>query len=432
MQKHLMRLLLVLLPGPALADLCADHGRFTWPASAGNFSVTGSSCTPKVVLFFWNNRNEDGVGGSYDFGFGVGVSSTSRAAVFSRSSDGTLNADGGHRNNRVVVSLANTGADAATGDLVSLNNDGFTINAVNVSGSIIPNVRWLTIGGDDLTNVSLVQYQAATSTGNQALTGAGFQPDAVIVFTNGITLAPPDNISDGDTFTGVGFAERANGAQVSYGVSVTHTVNTESRAQSTTNVVSLPTTGGNLLWQGAVSSWDTDGITINWSTVQGTEIYFWVLYLKGPKFAIFTKTQPSASGSDSVSGLSFQPIAGLFGSFCAAASTSSVADGNWVMGAAVSTDKQSYSWASMRSGSNNSSRAAGTAPTNPYFLRCYTENSSTPTLRVSAGFDQWTSDGMNFTWTVAEATARQIFGFLIGPVPSAPGGRLTNPLLIGD
>lgn len=430
MQKHLalVKALIVVAGLPAYADFCADQGAFSWPTTTGNFTpVTGSPCTPKVLILTWNIADEDSARGSYSFGFGIGVSSTSRASIYGRSSDGSINADGTHSNNRILRTINESATAVNAGDLVSLNSDGFTLNAIAVNSTVISRVRWLTLGGSDLSNVSLVQYQSPTSAGSQALTGAGFAPDAVIIFTNSISTAPTSTVSNGDTYPGIGYAARIQGGQAALGVSVLHTANTETRAQSTSDVVYVPSTSA-MLWQASVSSWDTDGITLNWSTVQSTAVYFWVLYLKGPQFAVASTTQPTASGNTSITGLSFQPSAGIFSSFCRAATSGQIADGNWGHGFAVSSTKRGFVWASMRSGNNNSSQATGQS----FFISCYTENSTTPTLRSRADFVSWNSDGMTMSWTVNEATQRQVIAFLAGASSAGPPPRVTNPSLITE
>jgi hypothetical protein len=368
----------------------------------------------------------DGVGGAYNYGFGVGISSTSRATITSGSADGTLNADSGYSNNAAIYVLNSNTGSANRADVVSLNSDGFTLNALDVSSTIISKVQWLSIGGSDLTNVSLVTYQSNTTTGSQALTGAGFAPDAAIVFTAGFTTPPPDATGTLDTFHGLGYAAKGTPiTQGATGVEITQTVNSERRSQSTSNVIYLPDQAS-MRWEASVSSFGTDGITLNWTTVQSTAIYFFVLYMKGPKFKVVSFNQPAATGSQSITGVGFQPSAGLFTSFCAAATTGQVADGNWGSGVGVSSTKRGWVWSSARSGNNNSSRGNG----QDGVIACYTENSSTPTFRSKADLTSWDSDGFTLSWTVSEATARQVIGLLVGPVSAPPPGRITSPLLI--
>ena len=424
MQRALITLFLGVAPFLAHADLCVDQGAFTLPDTTGNQTVSGSSCTPKVLIWQANYAaSENAAASAYDHNFGVGISSSLQATVQSRRSDGSQNADGQHTNDRILRTVnASAGLENVV-SLVSLNSDGYTYNIIQRSSVQLSRVKWLTIGGSDLTNVNLVQYQSPTSTGTQSLTGAGFAPDAIIVFTAGISSAPPAIVSNGDTNGGVGYAVRDPAGQAAIGVLVNHVSTNASRAQSTSSVIYLPGSS-DMLWEAAVSSWGSDGVTLNWSTTQGTAIYFWVLFLKGPRFRVFTTTQPTSSGNSSVTGIGFQPEAALLASFCGAAASGRVNDANWSLGMAYTPQKSAFIWQSVRAG--GVATTASRANFNGYALGCYTEQGSSPTLRSRASLVSFDSDGLTLAWEVSESTQRQVIGLAIGPQQQ----RLVSPLLI--
>lgn len=409
---------------PLLAELCVDVGSFAWPLTTGTFTPVTGSCQPKLLLMRWNTLEAFGGGASYSMGLSIATGPTARAAIYARSSDGTLNADARHSNASVLTILDSSAAISHAGDLVSFNTDGFTLNAGQVAATA-PLVHWAIMGGTDLAGASLVQYQAPTATGTQPLSGAGFAADAVLVLTAGLTTAPPATLSNGDSWSGLGYAVRNPSASGATGVAVTHSVNTETRAQATGQVVYLPDTSA-MRWVAAIQSWDVDGITLNWTTTQAAGIYFWVLYLKGPRFHVLSFSQPTATGMQDVGGISFQPTLGLWSSFCRLAASGQQTDGNWMHGWGISATKRAFTWSSMRSGNNNASRYASMSSA----VSCLTENSSTPTLNSQADFVQWNPDGFRLNWTTVDTTAREILALLVGSTStlSTPPRRRLIPM----
>lgn len=99
-----------------------------------------------------------------------------------------------------------------------------------------------------------------TSTGNQAYTGIGFQPKALIIFSQGqTTYTEFDNGS-----TSVGFSDGSNDAS-QYVTGVQGSDTGFSGGFSSANILGV---GTNLV--AAVVSFDSDGFTLNFSTVETT------------------------------------------------------------------------------------------------------------------------------------------------------------------
>jgi hypothetical protein len=74
------------------------------------------------------------------------------------------------------------------------------------------------------------------------------------------------------------------------------------------------TTGTQIL-QASTSAWGTDGITLNWASVDTAARPIPVLFLKGLQAKAFSFSAATASGNQSVTGLGFQPEALLLASF---------------------------------------------------------------------------------------------------------------------
>src|SRR5207244_5441114 len=85
-------------------------------------------------------------------------------------------------------------------DFVSNNADGFTVNVVTADATS-RRVFYLALGG--LTNAVVGNYQTpATTTGNQTITGLGFQPDLLMVLSYGGPLSSSPAQSDTEEIFG--------------------------------------------------------------------------------------------------------------------------------------------------------------------------------------------------------------------------------------
>src|SRR3990167_9374864 len=169
--------------------LSAKAGVFTLNTTTGNQAITGVGFQPDVVLFIPSNLTADGIQAHARVGFGAGSSSTARGAISANDEDGVEPSDSTryHTDAEVLNQLA-LGEQTILyeADLVSLDSDGFTINISTAPASGVK-VAYLALGGVDLTNAKVGNFAATTTNGNQAVTGVGFQPDALILFTAGFS-----------------------------------------------------------------------------------------------------------------------------------------------------------------------------------------------------------------------------------------------------
>lgn len=396
--------LLVIVPCWALD---VSTGTFQWPTSTGNFRpIQGLPSQAKVLIV--SHHLTSGSSGAYDRGFGVAVSGAS-VALYSRR--GTGNGNALQRNDRIVHTMSSTSAIAHSGSVVEFGSNYIDLNAVTVSTTYTLLVRWMTLGGSDLTNVSLVQYTSPTSTGNQVLTGAGFSPDAVVIVTNGLSCAPPCNDTTSVFHPGIGFAAK-NGTTASLGNYITLTNSDARRVQRTDRIITLPTTSA-LRLEASVQSFDSDGITLNWLSVDtSTGLYFWVLYLKGPQATVANFSQRTTTGQYSHTGLSgFTPKGGLFASFCAPASTSIETTSSFMVG----LSDIGHGWSGI---SSNVGRSEGSST-----LICRTASASPPPINSEASFVSWNSSGVTVNWTTVDSTQRQFLVLLLGDAESPPASR---------
>ena len=162
-----------------------------------------------------------------------------------------------------------------------------------------------------LTKVGVVS--ARTTTGSQAYTGVGFQPEALILFASE-RAATGD--STGIAQVGMGFASASAARAVAFtsrnGGTSAATVDEECR-MSASGVVLLDTYGA-LELEATVTSLDADGFTLNFSTVSGQANQIGYLALGGTDItdvAVGDFTTGTSTGDVDVTGPGFTPTAVL-------------------------------------------------------------------------------------------------------------------------
>jgi hypothetical protein len=164
-------------------------------------------------------------------------------------------------------------------------------------------------------------------------------------------------------------------------------------------------------WVASVQSFDPDGITLNWTTVQSTVVFFWVLYLRGPSFEVVNFLQPTSIGDQAYSVTSFQPKAGLFITHCDIAATGQRTHGFANVGTAVSSTARALHMTALSSSSGSTIRYHR----NDSVIVCTTVPSGGTASEVArADFVSWNSDGFTLYWNPVDSTQRQMLGMVFG------------------
>jgi len=291
--------------------------------TAGNDqSITGVGFQPKIVLFWWSGStaSADSVaGGTISFGFGAGISSTSRFCVVGYSEDGQATSDSSayHEVNSCIRIYTDTATLDGLADFKSLDADGFTLTIDN-QFSADYRISYLALGGDDLTNVYIGNKQRDNDTGNCAVTGVGFQPEAVIVASAWWTASVGENyipclmwamgMATGSSNQGtVGCSSQDNQA----------TSNTAGYGYNGETLSACRYDGVTI--RDAFVSFDADGFTLN--QIEGTGIFYYhYICLKGGQYAVGDLTTRT-DGNDIEEDVGFEPVAVLFASANRALST---------------------------------------------------------------------------------------------------------------
>lgn len=267
--------------GPGIQQ--AYVGQFSGPASGvtGSVSYTGVGFQGDAALFLGDLQTSlgDSVGGEMAFGAATGGNQAAISMAIPDNS--TTNPTRSlQTNQRILVmedpalSIPKTDQQAA---FVSFNPDGFTLNHLQTATGGV--VFWALVlkGGSYKLNYLVRQ----NVTGPQSITGVGFQPDGVLLFSDMSTKLFGSEDSGAETSFGAG--------SVVGGVPVQDNVwGGENDAQNPTHANVFTTTAqvitdlslSSQATQNAAKykSTDPDGFTLNWTAVQTnvTQKYFFL------------------------------------------------------------------------------------------------------------------------------------------------------------
>lgn len=398
-------------------------GSFTTETGLGNKAYTGLGFQPKAVLFFVNGRASDGTdnngtGGPTSHNYGFAIDSTHRFAVGTGADDNGTVANTNHDNTKCVCvqNWANNNSRIVA-DLVSMDADGFTLNYTTVNASAVV-VNFIALAGADFSNAFIKEFQGATSTGNQALTGVGFKPDAIQLFSvYDATAAPHVGSSFYGLNVGFGVSSSSRGA-MSF---KTDNATKDTCRQSASKVLTVAsgTASTAALREADLVSLDADGFTLNWTTVSAVADRIYAICFQGPQFKVGSFNQKTTTGSQATTGAGFQPATLMLGSwhFATSANTNTT-QAHQSFGAGVdSSHRGTINWSIGTACLERLSR------TNILTIE---NNAASPSVQAEADLTSLDSDGFTLNWGTADATAREILYFAIGAAAGGGGTTYTK------
>lgn len=392
---------------------------------------TGVGFLPKALIV-WGDQSQTVAGAGADarlvFGVASGASAEAGVTVDSLDAQATSDTSRGMSTTQLLPGgmLAGTSVDV-TADLASFDADGFTLNYTSVFASTANLFHYLALGGDDLTNAKVGTFTSHASTGNDDITGVGFQPDCVLLFGVGVTAA---DVSIHGLFCLGAF----NAAGEQWAVSICDddaeaTATDARRRQRTDKCFSLCSLNDAVLHEATFVSMDTDGFTINWSTASARLVGY--LALKGGQYQLGAISQKTSTGTQAYTGTGFEPVGLLLASFCNVATTDMVTHARLALGAANSATSRAASWYGSADGAADSVADSAMATTVAITL----QTEGTPTEDARADLESFDADGFTLDWEAADATARELVYLAFGSNAEGGGGgaapRIQRRALMG-
>ena len=259
----------------------AKAGVFNGPGVAGNQAVTDPGFTPNVVLIGDSQIhpvNTDGANGQFNLG---AFTSTAQVSTSWRDRDAraTMWSASSQRSDRAITTFAGTSdalADEAT--FVSFDANGFTLNYSVTSGA--ENCNYLAIA---CSNVAVGVETSKTSTGTKATSGLGFQPTALLGWSWGLAASAVVDSSQAKLSIGAASAAGTEG-----GIWVEADDNVADSAVDsrtyTDKFIGLSAQPSTTTSEADLSSFDSGGFTLDWTTADATAREFAYIVL-GPAAA---------------------------------------------------------------------------------------------------------------------------------------------------
>ena len=422
--------LVLLWPTVASADFYMKTGTFLKPEGAAPAMavITGLGFTPKLII----------LGGTPDLGVGAQWGGFNNTIGWS---DGTNDycisasvEDAASIHNPNSALLARTYAITTSGSssvqaactTYAFGNGVCSLNFVT-NNAMAYYIHYMAIGGSDITSVKVGVDSTGSSTGNQATTTVGFQPE-LVMFAMPYIMQAAGNSDNGGSCFGAASGASNEGTMVWYGRSGSDPGNVKQALRSGYCIGAIDTVGGTagdtLSILGDINSFDANGYTINYTKTLGTRYAFTYLAIKGGNWYVGSETAKSSSGTKATTGVGFTPV-GLMGF-----SMNDTVKSDWTLdnfirvcfgfaGPTAGTDENCYG------GYAEGGRLADSAArfnVTAYFLNLY-EEQCPATTGSNCDVSSFDASGFTLNWATSD-TARQ-FIYIAGGAETG-GGSVTS------
>jgi len=406
-----------LTEGKTSKNFLAKTGTFTKITTTGSQTVTGIGFQPKAIIFWWTRQTSFGELASISVGYGFatnyGGTFQNRGVAFA-SDDGFGTSNTGRRRSETysIIILSNGNPTlGAQASVTAFNSDGFVLNWQTNDGRA-DIIQYVALGGDDLVNARADTFSLTSSGGTQDVTGVGFRPDfAMFLWT--FTESVDTNMANGEV--GIGFAVSSTKRAALVVVSEDNGGQMDTWQQQRTDacILLLDPTSGSQDARVDFSQFLTDGfrVTKNDAPASATPIFY--LALDGGNYDVGSFNSPTSAGDQEIRTLGFQPALVMLATQGRTAATGIGSTAELSLGAATSATERGVTWFEDPDNLGTSDNEMETLKTKIVQWRDRTA-SNTFTLRGSADFASFLSNGFRLSWTNVETSARQIIYVAFG------------------
>jgi len=400
-----------LTEGGSIADFKVKQGTFVKATTTGTQTVSGVGFQPKAIIFWWTRQTSYGELAAVHIGYGMatyyGGAYQNRGVAFASDDAAATSNTGKRRSETYCIIILSNGAPtlAAQASVTAFNSDGFVLNwQTNEARADI--IDFVAFGGTDLTNARAGTFSLTTSTGTQAVTGVGFQPDFVM-FLWSFNQTADSNSAHAEI--GVGFAGSSTkrGSMVANSEDGRGTMDTWQQQRNDSCILLLtPTTGA----QDAIVdfvSMDNDGFTVTKSDAPAYATPIFYLALDGGQYDVGNFNSPTATGDQDITGIPFQPRLVMLATQGRSAGTAIGSTAELALGAATSSTQRGCTWFEDPDNLADSDNEQETLNTKIIQWRDRTA-ANTFTLRGSADFNSFLPNGFRLSWSNVETAGRQV------------------------
>lgn len=396
-------------------SLLAKAGSITTPTGTGNQSYTGVGFQPTFVFFISGLTTTIGIKSSARFCYGWSAGAGKDVAFYGFGVDTSANADTGrsHRRDFCIYRCSTALATADQASLVSFDADGFTLNwgAINATSTT---VGYLALGGDAVAFAGAGPTVPAVGA-SVSVTGTGFQPQAILLGHTGSGITPSANANDMINGFGAATGTSDTGAIGMASDDGAGTMVTRSNYQSDAIAVGPTFTGVD--FEAALQSLDADGFTLSVSDNPTADSPTSYAALRGVQMKAGSTTKRTSAGTQSVTGIGFQPKAGIFWTVYW---NGDHADALGCIGVSDGTNEFTVGYGDRDGGSTSVVKGYWSA------TKAIATLDSTPDIAGEADVQSWDSDGFTLNWTTADAQASGLGYIVFGDIMGASAFYLTT------
>jgi len=398
----------------ARTDFRVKKGTFTKTTATGSQVITGVGFQPKAVIFWWTRQTSYGESAGILVGYGFATNDGGNCGVAFASDDGVAYSNTGRRRSATYSIIILSNGDptrSAQASVTSFDTDGFTLNwQTNKARADI--IHYIALGGVDLTNAKASSFTLTTATGTQDVTGVGFQPDfAMFLWT--FTETADTNTQHAEVGLGFAVSSTKRGAVVADSEDGRSIMDTWQQQRTDSCILLLDPTSGA---QDAIVDFNqflADGFRLNKTDPPAAVTPIFYLALKGGYYDVGSFNSATTTGNQDVTSVVFQPRLVMLATQGRSASTAIGGTAELAFGAATSSTERGVTWFEDPTGLANSDNERETLNTKIIQWRDRT-GANTFTLRGSADFVSFLSNGFRLSWSNVETSGRQIIYVAFG------------------
>lgn len=387
-------------------------GTFALNTSTGN-QIIPCDFEAKVIFFFPTIDTADGIAVDFSGNFGVATQDLEQFAISTTDEDGEPTTDTTRRitltDCMIVMDAGETASITYRATIVSIGENSFTINLSTAPGSAF-RVGFLALGGSDIDETHIGEFDTPGSITQVSETGVGFEPKFLL--TSFIASASiPTNANT--LRWGMGAAISLLNS-VAFGLSSANAAGTSNarRSQATQSIIHLYSQGGVINQEAYLISFDDDGFSLDFTTSTATNGVAYLAISGAIRLAIGSFNSKTATGEFSVTDIGFEGEAGMFWSW------NRVADPDVQLQLELSLGMVDDEGNQFTSG-GISENGVGTTNTDHWSFdsRLYQNFNNAQTQEGRIIFVSWDSDGFTLDQVDADPTANQILYMIFGSTP---------------
>lgn len=401
-------------------------------AATTTVAVTGVGFQPTAIVFWWNGdtSSTDTVGGGdHRRGMGFVTSTSDRRSVTTVSEDAQASADTsvGQQIDECIYIFTLTGSTDGLADLSSMDADGFTL-VIDNQFSADYRIHYMALGGADLTNAATGIFTRATSTGNQSITGVGYQPDCLLLMSASIWSDSDSAAVDSRISIGFAVSSSQRGTYIGGSNNGATTMQTVSYCYSGECIAIPNTTLTGIDARADFVSMDADGFTIDWLEAPFGLERIHYLALKGGDYFVGNLLTRTDGNDITESSFGFAPSGALFLSHCKTESTQDTFQDHdeWSMGACSAIDERASAGVLDEDGTANSEVAKGVEH-DAVYMNIATDD----TLEGVMDIKSLDADGFTCVMDDTDPSAAFVTYLAFGPAVVVGGTGVKNPILMG-